>query len=124
MKIRTVIMNTDNTMKFDDCVNDLIADGWVLTRRDILPGMQYNATNWARRAHYAELVQPDPLPEPDPVAACDPFDLLRQLRAFCDEVPKVTCECGECPLSFICADMAMGKAIDELNVPTEESYGR
>lgn len=115
MKIKTIIHNTDNVEKFDKEVNEAIAAGWILSKREVLHGTQYNATNWARRALYAELVMLDPEPEPEPVAA-DPLDLVRQLKEFCNGVPKKTCVDGECPLLGICDQALKCKAIDEWEV--------
>lgn len=115
MKIKTIIRNTDHVEKFDEEVNEAIADGWILVKREVLPGMQYNATNWAWRALYAELVLPDPAPEPEPVAV-DPWELARQLKAFCDSVPKADCVERRCPLLPLCNMMLSNKAIDEWEV--------
>lgn len=114
MKIKTIWDVAQ--CKFDEAVNAALAEGYVLARRDIVP----DRNDLDNTAFYAELVLLDPTPETDPVAGGDPFDLLRQLREFCDSIPKKTCQNGECPLSFICADMAAGRAIDELNIPAED----
>lgn len=97
MKIKTLIANTDHAEQFDNQVNELLAEGWHLAKREVLPGMNYNATNWARRALYAELVQldPEPAPENQPL---NPIDSLKALRKFC-----VDSSCDGCLLDGFCS---------------------
>lgn len=97
MKIKTLITNTDNVEWFDNKVNGLLAEGWHLVKREVLPGMNYNADNWARRALYAELVLPDPDPVPE-AQPLDPIDCLEALRKFC-----AGSSCDTCPLDDFCA---------------------
>ena len=58
--------------------------------------MQYNATNWARRALYAELVKLDPPVEPE-----KPADLLAAVRAIKAECDSNDC-CAECAVHRWC----------------------
>ncbi len=111
MKIKTVW--DLNPAEFDKRVNEALAEGYILGRRDIVP----DARNLDNTALYAELVLLDPAPEPEPVAA-DPWELVRQLREFCDSVPKIDCVNHECPLQPLCGKMTTGKriAIDEWEV--------
>jgi hypothetical protein len=118
MKIKTIVTNTDNVEQFDTQVNNLLAEGWHLTKREVLPGMNYNANNWARRALYAELVQLDPEPEapaePEPV---DPVELVRQLRDFCDGMA-----CPNCPLNDWCpSHLPRNEGPADWEIPGEEA---
>lgn len=101
MKIKTVIDKSADA--FDEAVNAALEEGYVLTRRisDQPDGF------------IAEMVLLDPEPEPDPVAACDPLDLMDQLREFCDSVPRPACQDRTCPLSHYCDAMVDGKDISE-----------
>ena len=108
MKIKTVI--DTSAAKFDEEVNAALAEGYMLGRRmSDHPG-----------GFCAELVLLDPPAEPEPVAGADPIDLARQLVYFCAGTPREVCQKSECPLSFLCAAMAAGKAIDEWPTPTTE----
>lgn len=96
MKIKTILTNTDHPEQFDDQVNALLAEGWVLAKREVLQGMNYNANNWARRALYAELVMLDPV-EPEEL---DPEDAIAALAKTCREAED--CEEGGCPIYRWC----------------------
>lgn len=98
MKIKTILMPTNNAEAFDDAVNMLLVEGWNLVKREVLPGMNYNADNWARRALYAELVlpEPDPVPEDQPL---NPIDGLKALQNFCFHS-----SCEGCLLADWCND--------------------
>lgn len=103
MKIKTILRNTDNVELFDAEVNDLLAEGWRLVKREVLPGMNYNADNWARRALYAELVQLDPEPARPPHVKH--FEALRDIKAACQRVPIEECHAGRCPMADWCAQL-------------------
>lgn len=113
MKIKTIIRNTDNVEKFDAEVNDLLAEGWRLVKREVLPGMNYNADNWARRALYAELVQLDPEPEPVEAPPMDPIEALHVIKATCEAQPINDCQAGRCPLYVWCCQL------EDSNDPTD-----
>lgn len=81
MEIKTLIANTDNVVAFDKKVNEAMAEGWRLAKREILPGQQYNETNWARRILYAELVKLDPPAEPE---TPDLLKAVQVIKAECD----------------------------------------
>lgn len=112
MKIKTVWQRITEDRAFDQEVNELTEKGWRLIKREVLP----TTTDRQAVLLYAELVLPDPPAEPEPF---DPLDLVSQLRAFCDGVPKKDCEQSTCPLAPYCDAMATGKAIDEWPLPEE-----
>lgn len=110
MKIKTILRNTDNVEQFDAEVNNLLAEGWRLVKREVLPGMNYNADNWARRALYAELVKIDPVPEAQPQ---DPIEALHVIKATCEARPINDCQAGRCPLYVWCCHL------EDSNDPTD-----
>jgi hypothetical protein len=62
-QIKTVSAPFERAEWFDDAVNDLLADGWNLTKRDILyvPGVLSEAFNAPTvRVLYAELERYEP----------------------------------------------------------------
>ena len=61
---------------------------------------------------FAELEKPDE-------AATDPVELVRQLQAFCDCVALETCQCGGCPLEWLCEQIGKGRQLDEWELPEE-----
>lgn len=95
MEIKTLISGTDRAVEFDAAVNEALADGWRLVKREVLPGMQYNATNWARRALYVELVKLDPPAEPE---APDLLAAMRAIKETCNSVDS----CEGCPVQPWC----------------------
>lgn len=121
MKIKTIVKNTDNVQQFDDEVNAALAEGWRLVKREVLPDMNYNATNWARRALYAELVQLDPVPEVAEPQPADPFDAVRAVRSFCLSVPAEVCQRGQCPLYAWCCQQEKCEDPAEWEVPEKEA---
>lgn len=123
MKIKTVITNLLDAKEFDEVVNAYMADGYLLTKREChTVDLRYakhtsDGDVFTEHVLYAEMVLPDPAPDPEPVAA-DPWDLVRQLKDFCDSVPKIDCVNRDCPLHPLCETMTTGKriAIDEWEV--------
>lgn len=101
MKIKTVY--TNDPEKFDNRVNEALAEGWKLTRR----------ISDQPDAFIAEME----LKETPPVA--DPVELVRQLQAFCDCVDLETCQCGGCPLDWLCGQIGAGRQLDEWELPEE-----
>lgn len=101
MKIKTVY--TNDPEKFDNRVNEALAEGWKLTRR----------ISDQPDAFIAEMELPEPEPAPDPV------ELVRQLQAFCDCVALETCQCGGCPLEWLCGQIGDGRQLDEWELPEE-----
>lgn len=96
MKIKTVIKNLDHPKEFDTEINEALADGWRLVKREVLPGGPLRQDAYARRMLYAELVQLDPEPEPE-AQPLDPIDCLEALRKFC-----AGSKCDTCPLEDFC----------------------
>lgn len=119
MKIKTITkqINVEGLAEFDQEVNAALADGWIVGKREVLPGVDLGGGAYFAPCYHAELVLPDPTPEPDPAAMCDPLDLLRQLKNFCNDMPNTECQAGACPLAPYCDAMAAGRAIDEWELP-------
>ena len=65
LQIKTIMHNFDKVEKFDAEVNEALADGWDLVRRDVLPGWE-GQTTVAYRKLYAELERIIEEPEEDP----------------------------------------------------------
>lgn len=91
MQIKTIWKPLDYIGMFDNTVNDALADGWRLTKREILPS----------NLLYAELVKVDPLPE---TAAIDPLEAVQVLARACEAAPH--CEPGSCPLHDWCTGLS------------------
>lgn len=98
MKIKTIWAPFDKSREFDAAVNEAVSEGWILTKRDVLPGQQYNDNNWARRILYAELALPDPPVETPEPEAPDLLTCMAAIRAECYR--HVICD--ECPLHGYC----------------------
>lgn len=93
MKIKTVWSIYPD--KFDAQVNEATAEGWQLVRREVIP----DRNDLPNSALYAELVLPDPVPEPE---QGDPVEALRCIRDFCKAMPMEKCLTPACPLSGWC----------------------
>jgi hypothetical protein len=107
VKIKTICYGLDNTglVAFDKDVNDALADGYRLIKREVLPGVRYTDTRWGNRCLYAELVKLDPPAEPE---TPDPLDLLRQVREACLQVPSNGCNREGCPMFDWCEQLRKG----------------
>lgn len=96
MEIKTIKNRLDNAEDFDRVVNAALADGWHLTRRDVILPVQPNAGNtYFHTMLYAELVKRDP-----PAEAEEP-DLLTAMgiiKAECDSHGS----CDDCPVQPWC----------------------
>ena len=92
MKIKTVWQVNDAT--FDEHVNKWLEEGWHLVKREVFP-----AHNLDDSVFFAELVLPDPVPEPE---QGDPVKALRCIRDFCKAMPVEKCLTPACPLSGWC----------------------
>ena len=86
MEIKTVVESHSWPGAFDEKVNEALADGWHLVRRDVLPGSD---------RFYAELVKLDP---PAEAEEPDLLDCARAIKAECDSHSS----CRDCPLDGIC----------------------
>lgn len=99
MKIKTIAkkINHEGITEFDKEVNNALAEGWILGKRETLPGVNLGNCYFAP-ALYAELVMLDPLPEvteePRPV---DPIAALQAIQDFCESN-----KCDGCRLYDFC----------------------
>ena len=98
MKIKTIW--TAKLTRFDDDVNNAMAEGYQLVRRDVL--VDTNCLNDS--VLYAELIQPDPEPEPEPVQ----IDWIKALH-----IVKAAClahkgPCNDCPMTNWCDQLQSG----------------
>ena len=100
MQIKTILKIDAEAVEFDVEVNAALAEGWRLTRREVLPGEQYTETIYGRRMLYAELVKMDPRPEQSTI---DPLEAVQVLARACEAAPH--CEPEECPLYGWCTNM-------------------
>lgn len=83
---------------FDDKVNEALAEGFRLVRRDMLPGGTFGDTTY-QPAYYAELVKPDEPEEPETGDdVTEAIRALRALREFCIRQPI----CDGCLLENFC----------------------
>ena len=94
MKILTVITAWPDD--FDHQVNEALEKGYILGRRDLV------TVEGGHTRYYAELVQLDPVPEPDGAEA---IQALHTVRAAClaHQGP-----CDDCPLTDWCEQLAHG----------------
>ena len=61
MKIKTIRWRLDAAEQFDEEVNAALAEGWHLTKREVLDGRQLSTDAYLHRMLYAELVKLDPM---------------------------------------------------------------
>lgn len=118
MKIKTIAkeLNINTLEAFDTEVNAALDEGWLLTKREVIPGAALGTTAYAPPVLYAELVQldePEDLPAPPPM---DPFDALRAVQEFCDTQEK----CGACPLYDWCCQLRTGGDPTDWKIPEKE----
>lgn len=99
MKIKTIW--SENPSRFDERVNNRLAEGWGLVKREVLP-----ATNLADSVFYAELVQLDPVPEVPEPQPMGPMDAVRAIKEACLATPSVDCNTERCPLKGWCDCLA------------------
>lgn len=99
MKIKTIKKRLDNADKFDAEVNEAIAEGYQLVQRSIVPGFRLDGGDYLHNMLFAELVLPNPVPEPE---QGDPVEALRCIRDFCKAMPLEKCLTPECPLFSWC----------------------
>lgn len=109
MKIKTIKNRLDNVVSFDNDLNKALEEGYQLVHRGLVPGFRLDGGGYLHNMLYAELVLPDPAPEPETVHNFDPFQALRQVKQFCEAQKK----CGECPLYNWC------KLTDDYHDPTD-----
>jgi hypothetical protein len=107
MQIKTIFSTFDNVDEFDQQVNDHLAEGWQLVKRDVLP-----ETAQTFRQLYAELVKPDAPAAPQP-RSIGPLDAAYALKEFCKSVSNHDCLNDRCPLSGWCDMMRRGDSPSE-----------
>ena len=110
MKIKTIVHNYPN--QFDDLVNQYLEKGYLLEERGVMP-----VGGDGKIYHYARLVLLDPAPEPDPV---DPFEALRQVKAFCGDFTPSECQADLGPLAAWCNDSTGGLDPADWELPEVE----
>lgn len=92
MKIKTIWSLVPAS--FDEMVNNYLAEGWVLSKREVIP-----TTPVADSVFYAEMVMLDaPDPEEIPAPPADIFEALRVIRDTCE----AEASCGNCPMYDWC----------------------
>ena len=114
MKIKTITRNFEWVDEFDQLVNEALAEGWHLTKREVIPGVA--GVNHSRRLLYAELVQLDPEPAPE-AQPLDPIEALHTVREFCIGVDK----CINCPLVDWCSELRKGGDPTDWEIPEKEA---
>ncbi len=120
MKIKTIRKNLDAAELFDKEVNAALEEGWVLGKREVLPGLRLTNTTYHNRMLYAELVKLDEVPaelEPLPL---DPLAAARTIQAYCSTVTGEDCQGDRCPMAAFCDQIKRGKRPDEWKLPEEE----
>lgn len=102
MEIKTVCkkVSAEGTAVFDQEVNELLADGWLLSKRDFIPGYDLGDGVYFVPSHYAELVKLDEADmeelEAEPITWQEAVWVLRET---CQEAK----ECGaSCPMYDWC----------------------
>lgn len=112
MKIKTIIRNFDWIEEFDQLVNEALAEGWRLVKREVLPSGVSQISN--RRLLYAELVRLDPEPAPE-AQPLDPVEALRTVQEFCDSN-----KCESCRLHDFCTrHLAYNEGPADWDLPEE-----
>lgn len=91
MKVKTIW--SENPGAFDEKVNAWLEEGWVLAKRDILPG----PANLDDSVFYAEMVLHDPAPE-----TADAMDHVWAIRDVCASIGIADCNENKCPLACWC----------------------
>lgn len=110
MKIKTIWDTQPD--RFDERVNLLLEEGWLLGKREVIPDTQ----DLDNSVLYAELAMLDPVPEVDEPQPLDPFEALRQLQEFCDSN-----HCDGCRLHDFCArHLANNEGPADWKLPGEE----
>lgn len=112
MRIKTITEDFDHIQKFDQQVNDALANGWELTARGSLPATPGQRNS--RRLLYAEMTLPDPVEE---TAPREPMDVVREIYEICAGVPQAECQGGSCPLYDWCKNLSKCADPSDWEVP-------
>ena len=103
MEIKTVCKEVcaKGTALFDQEVNELLADGWRLSKRDLIPGYDLGDEVYFAPAYYAELVKLDEA-DMEPQEAELPIweDAVDALRLACGTAED--CTKDGCPMFAWC----------------------
>lgn len=109
MEIKTIWNIVDNATDFDMRVNEALAKGWHLVKREVLPGERYTDTRWGNRLLYAELVKVD-----EPAEPVTWQEAAQVLKSTCSENDT----CDTCKLREWCDEyLARGAEPQEWEVP-------
>lgn len=101
MKIKTVWNSMGASNLFDEKVNALLAEGWKLARREVLPGAGFTGPVYDNMVVYAELVKLDEADmEPQEADPATWQEAVEVLRETCGTAAK--CEAGGCPMWAWC----------------------
>ena len=108
MKIKTIVRALP--VDFDEQVNEMLKEGYILEHRGILQGMN------GETFHYGQLVQHDRKAEPDPVEI-DGIQALHIVKAAClaHKGP-----CNDCPMTDWCAQLQHGGDPTDWVLPAQE----
>lgn len=119
MKIRTIMLplhDQQHCDTFDAAVNESLAEGWRLTKREVLPGGPQTTHHFMHRVLYAELVLPDPPAEPEKPVAVNMYDHFMAIRGMCDKHE----ECYSCRYFKLCGTGAPHRWNMTAEVPGKE----
>ena len=117
MKIKTIKWRLDYAANFDKELNNALADGYQLVRRDIVPGFRLDGGSYLHNMLYAELVLPDPPAEPAEPEIADLYKALAKLRDVCGNTSAEDCQKGNCPLYAWCSEYVGDKDPCEWDLP-------
>ena len=112
MEIKTIWLYSPAL--FDDAVNSAIAEGWRLTRRELVQATE----DIDASAFYAELVKLDPPAEPE---KGDPFEALRTIQALCMSTSLEDCAGERCPLEGWCSRLTQCADPSDWRLPEREA---
>lgn len=115
MQIKTIRKTLFSASEFDEAVNEELAKGWRLTRREVLQGDGKGERSYDNWLLYAELVKMDPRPEQSTI---DPLEAVQVLARACEAAPH--CEPEECPLYGWCTNMGDDPVPKDWKQKTEE----
>ena len=102
MEIRTILINAGQAERFDKLVNEALAEGFHIVKRELLPFVE-GPSRYVDRAYYAELVKLDPPPAPKPWE-----EAVKTLHDTCETAGG----CGEaCPMFAWCEKNLPGDSI-------------
>lgn len=112
MEIKTVCVAVGQAKEFDRQVNEALAEGFRLVKRELLPFAE-GPSRYVERAYYAELVKLDEPPAPKPWE-----EAVKTLHDTCEAAGG----CGEaCPMFEWCENNLPGESIppNSWDLPTE-----